>query len=274
MGILKIIYNNNEVVVLNNLERLHSRSNSDADFDKFKEWIDSYQHAVKRDGSREQFLTIGRDIFRWLDAGQGWLDKYLENPALPLVIEFQIPVRASQVQQAFLEVPWELLADESGHLAKDPDLKFCPIRRIGEESEYKRAASNYKLNTIFMAASPRRVEPVLAYEKEESSILSLYAEKSINMDLFVEESDNLAQLTELVNEVKPVDVVHLSCHGNIDERNPEKNEPYLCLETITGELDCVTGDTFEQTYSQNRPALIFLSACKTAEAYTNPNTSV
>ncbi len=273
MSKLKVTYSSKEIVVLDNITRLAACSGCDADFDKFKEWIDSYNHAVKQSDNRELLLKIGRDIFSWLNRGQDWLVEYLKNPESPFVIEFRIPVRSSEVQKAFIEAPWELLADETGHLAKDPDLKFCPIRRIGNESDKKREPSKYKLNTVFMAASPRHVKPVLAYEQEESSILSLYSEKSINMDLFVEESGNLSQLAELINEVKPVDVVHLSCHGNIDYSSTEKSEPYLCLETITGELDKVTGDLFEQKYSQNRPALIFLSACKTSEAYTNKESS-
>lgn len=269
---LRVEYRNNEIIVLDNQRSLSSRSGNAADFDIFKEWIDSYNHAVKQYNNREQLLNIGRAIFAWLDGDQGWLGEYLENPECPFVIEFQIPVRSSETQKAFIEAPWELLANETGHLAKNPDLKFCPIRRIGDESENKREVSKYKLNTVFMAASPRHVKPVLAYEQEESSILSLYSEKSINIDLFVEESGNLSQLTDLINTVKPVDIAHLSCHGNIYS-NFEKSEPFLCLETITGELDRVTADEFEQKYSQNRPALIFLSACKTSEAYPNKESS-
>lgn len=273
MNKLTVKYSTNEIVVLDGTTRLASHSGSDADFDKFKEWIDSYNHAVKQYANREHLLEIGRELFSWLNLGQNWLVKYLKNPQRPLMIEFQIPVKSSQAQKAFIEAPWELLADKTGHLAKDPDLTFCPIRRIGKESDEKRAASKYKLNTVFMAASPRHVKPELAYEQEESSMLSLNSEKATNMDLFVEESGNLSQLTALINELQPVDVVHLSCHGNIDSSNPDNSEPYLCLETITGELDKVTGDGFEQKYSQNRPALLFLSACKTSEAHTNKESS-
>jgi tetratricopeptide (TPR) repeat protein/CHAT domain-containing protein len=272
MNKLMVKYENNEIIVLDDQKRLTSRPVRAADFADFKMWIESYNHAVNQDDNREPLLSIGRKIFTWLDNDQGWLVEYLKNPTCPFLLEFRIPVHASQEQKAFIEVPWEILAAESGHLAKNPDLKFCPVRRIGEQGKAERTPSKYKLNTVFMAASPRNVRPVLAYEQEESAILSLYAEKSLNMDLFVEESGNLAQLTQLINEVKPVDVVHLSCHGNI-EFTPEKTAPYLCLETITGELDTVNADAFEKEYSQNRPALIFLSACKTAETYPNKESS-
>jgi hypothetical protein len=273
MSKIRVEYRDNEIAAFDHQKKLAGTSTGDADFDTFNEWIDSYNYAVKQYDNKEALLKIGKDIFAWLNSGGNWLADYLKNPVCPLVIEFRAPVRSSDAQKAFIEAPWELLADDTGHLAKDPDLKFCPVRRIGEESDKKRDASTFKLNTVFMAAAPRRVQPELAFEREESAILNLYADKAINMDLFVEESGNLSLLTGLIDEVKPVDVLHLSCHGNIDYRGREKSGPYLCLESITGELERVTDDEFERKYSQNRPGLIFLSACKTSEAYTNKESS-
>ncbi len=282
---LKIEYNKSEIVVSRSTERINSRSvNPPEDFNKFVQWINEYSLALKQYDNNEKLLKIGREMFTWLNGKQDWLTQRLKNAEPPFFIEFQIPRRSSALQNAFLEVPWELLADEGGHLAKDQNLQFCPIRRIGKESEEKRAPSRYILNTVFMAASPRNARPEhlpeLNYEQEESAILNLYSDKErdINMTLFVEESGNLGQLTNLINELKPVDVVHISCHGNIlseeskpdkEESKPDKLKPYLCLEDLTGDSDRVCSESFAQKLSQNRPSLLLLSACKTSETYVD-----
>ncbi len=150
------------------------------------------------------------------------------------------------------------------------------VKRKEERGKRKeeREPSRYILNTVFMAASPGDVKPELAYEQEENAILNLHSDKKINMDLFVEESGNLELLTALINEIKPVDVAHVSCHGNIYyDRDSDKSKPYLCLENLTGDSNQVTPEVFIQTLSQNRPKLLFLSACKTSEIYANKESS-
>ncbi len=267
MSRIFVSYSLEERVVFTEKSRLSSCAATADDLDQFKGWIQFYNAALDAEQHQDQsFLKLGKEIFNWLDPDGHWLAAQLGNQAPPFIIEFQVKGRLKAVQQAFIEVPWELLADESGHLARDPEIKFCPVRRIGPVSE-PRIASKFKLNTLFMAASPKQVEPILAFEQEESAILSLYADKSCQMDLFVEESGNLTQLTALATELEPVDVVHLSCHGDIAQNEATKNGPYLCLESPTGKLDQVTGDVFTDIYTQNRPVLIFLSACKTAQAH-------
>ncbi|MCL6588903.1 MAG: CHAT domain-containing protein [Firmicutes bacterium] len=272
MNPIVVQFENNELAVLDQGDRLFSRRVGAEAAGMFQKWIDSYNHAIRQDKNEAQLFKIGRALYGFLDNSQGWLTRRLRNSIGPFLIEFQIPVQASPAENAFLEVPWELLAGPAGHLAKDQNLKFSPVRRIGAKGKKERPPSPYKLLTVFMAAAPRKVEPELAYEREESLILNLHAEKAARMDLFVEESGNLAQLIQMVADLKPVDVVHISCHGNIEYRDP-KTGPYLCLETVTGELDTVTADEFERKYSQNRPALLFLSACQTAAAYAPQSAS-
>ncbi len=261
---LRVEHSGDEITFYENSKRLSDRKASDQDMGTFTTWIDSYNQALKQTGNQEILLRIGRDILTWLDK----LKASIENANPPLIIEFQTRKSASAMQRAFIEVPWELLANDKGHLARNPELKYSPVRRIGAENPSKSEPHKNRLSTLFMAASPRDGQSVLAYEAEESAILNLHADQSLDMDLFVEESGNLSQLTSLATALKPVDVVQLSCHGNIDSSNEDSPEPFLCLENNTGDFAGINGDVFDRTFSQNRPRLIFLSACKTAETFT------
>ncbi|HIJ84811.1 MAG TPA: CHAT domain-containing protein, partial [Magnetococcales bacterium] len=57
---------------------------------------------------------------------------------------------------------------------------------------------------------------------------------------------------------------HLSCHGNMDA----EGEPYLALETPTGAIEKVDPDLFASFLPLGEIALVFVSACRTAEART------
>ncbi len=99
---LRIEYNKDEVIVSRGDERINSHSTDVEDLDKFKEWINSYIHALKQYDNKELLLNIGKEMFTWLSGKQNWLKKCLENPATPFFIEFQIPHNASKIQNAFI----------------------------------------------------------------------------------------------------------------------------------------------------------------------------
>jgi len=268
MDKFRVEYKDNEIIFSDGKQDAGSRSPNNDDFSQFKEWIQTYNHALKQSDNKKILLTMGREIYVWLNGNQYTMDNAVKDADNPFTIEFTIPKRPSDIQKAFIEVPWELLADKTGHLAQDTTLNYSPVRCIGNKQKTSRTPSQFRLNTVFMAASPRNIKPELAYEQEESAILNLHTENALEMDLFVEESGNPDQLARLVDSKKPVDIVHISCHGNIfHDSNNEKNQAYLCLEDFTGNMDSITPNSFCRTFSQNRPALTFLSACKTAEAH-------
>ncbi|MCI0530343.1 MAG: hypothetical protein L0Y74_00085, partial [candidate division Zixibacteria bacterium] len=99
---------------------------------RFRGWIESYQQAVKKDRPAELLLKLGKEIYAWLNtAFEGSLERLCSEVLdPPLFIEFGVPPQPGETEQRFLEVPWEILADESGHLAAGP-LKFTPLRRFG-----------------------------------------------------------------------------------------------------------------------------------------------
>lgn len=250
-------------------KRLASRAIQPDDFKLFKEWIHNYNHALKQRENKSELLALGKSMFAWLNGEQDIFGKIFQACSHPLMIEFQVPKNASERQGAFLEAPWELLANENGHLAMITKIFYSPVRRIGDERPAKPAPSPYKLNTVFMAASPRDVKPELNYEREERAVLNLrLGQEPLDMYLFVEESGNLARLSGFVHERKPVDVVHISCHGNVFFDGAQKSgRAFLSLENLEGDHAPTTTDDFCRAFSQNRPPLLFLSACKTAETH-------
>ena len=265
MSKFKIEYQNNELIYWIDHQDISRLNVNPEDNNQFLEWINTYNQALKESNNKKVLLKIGQEIFYWLDGDNCSIEKFQDQAESPFIIEFQIPKMASSQQKSFIEVPWELLANNNAFLAQHDILKYSPIRRLGPEKETKPAASEFRLNTVFMAASPRNVEPELDYEQEENALLNLGGGKALPMDLFVEESGNLGQLFDLVTDKKP-DVVHISCHGNIFNEN-NQNQPYLCLEDNKGNKVLTTPNTFCQQFTQHKPKLLFLSACKTAQSH-------
>ena len=243
---INLQWKNNEMVATQGSQRLASWKLLEADA-PFQEWIDTYRSAKEQSESNTHLLQLGRRMFQWLDQSDGWFSQGLENTAIPLIVEVQIPKRnISHAQHSFVEAPWEVLADEQGFLAKEGTVQYCPVRRIGQPQR-PRSASQFRLNTVFMASAPRNLKPELNFELEESTILNLHGNQTLQMDLFVEESGNLHLLREFIQEVQPVDVVHVSCHGNID-RSKAKPLPYLSLESELGEEEKVSAQKFAKDF--------------------------
>ena len=189
------------------------------------------------------------------------MERIKESCVSPLIVEFTVPLRPNDQQRAFLNVPWELLADTNGHWAKRGDLLFTPVRRFGKRSD-PLAASQYRLSTVFMAASPRDVQMVrfgalqeLHFEEEEAALL--HATDTVGMDLVVEESGTLAFLEHTLAAEKNVDIVHISCHGTTEP------SPRLVLEDEYGNRSDAEAKDVADKIQSTKPKLLFLSACET-----------
>ncbi|MCP4107738.1 MAG: hypothetical protein GY749_19700, partial [Desulfobacteraceae bacterium] len=143
---------------------------SDKDTERCNNWIDSYRNALESKDKADTLLNIGREMYNWLNGEAGIMDRLVnEETGNPLIVDFiGTGGRRTQGTLRFLQAPWELLADEQGHLAAGTDLKFCPVRRINDP-ENETEPSQYRLCTVFMAAEPRDTKNPLSYEDEESS---------------------------------------------------------------------------------------------------------
>ncbi|UCG59267.1 MAG: tetratricopeptide repeat protein [Phycisphaerales bacterium] len=231
-----------------------SRELKEKDFAAFAEWAKTYLGILDRGNAPDELLKLGQQIYRWLDDDQSWLERIKESTVAPLVLEFTTRPRPDEQERTFLQVPWELLADEASHWATRSDLQFVSVRRLGPRKD-PRAPSGYRLCTVFVAATPRQ-ERKLAFEAEETAILS--ATGTIEMDLIVEESGTLEQLEDTLAFEGNVDVIHLSCHGTAEP------EPTLALEDELGSSKSTGVEDLSRRLSVHRPQLLFVSVCETA----------
>ena len=228
--------------------------------ERFEAWARTYRDARERPDEPDRLLALGQDLFAWLNGEQQWTDRLREAAQPPLIIEFAVPLHPEDPDLPFLNVPWELLADKGGHLAADPHVIYCPVRRIGEAGT-PAAPSEHRLSMVFMAAAPHGTRAHLRYEEEEAAILD--ATGRIGMDLVVEESGCLSLLAECVADAFAggrLDVLHLSCHGKASPA------PHLLLENEEGEPAPAGVDDLTSALGGRLPQLLCLSACETAEA--------
>ena len=227
---------------------------------KFLDWAVRYNREMRMDmGARSAalaaLLAIGREIGAWLDEFQ-WMQQLLSG-AGDIHLDIEAGEGSPEQARAFLNVPWELLATADGFLALDPVRLFCVQRRLG------RAAAPLKpkyqsLALMFMAAAPTDARPILDYEAEEAAILR--ATDQLAVSLTVEESGCLDFLRPRLTNEGPFEVLHLSCHGDID-----KDGPKLLLEDPAGGRALASAADIVSAFCADRPGLVFLSACRTAE---------
>ena len=227
-----------------------------ADTARFERWTSEYRRALRQLKPGERLLSLGQEIGEWLDGAEHWLARLRREATPPLLLDLEVSRQPSDAERAFLEAPWELVADATGHLAGRDDLLFCPVRRIGKPGT-PQAPSDYRLSVVFMAAVPEG-ESTLRFEEEEVAILK--AAGNIGLDLHVEDTGTLPFLCEQMARQAPVDVLHLSCHGTT------AGGPQLLFENDLGRGDAVTPGLLASRLGANLPQrLLFVSACSTAD---------
>ncbi|NJN90973.1 MAG: CHAT domain-containing protein, partial [Leptolyngbyaceae cyanobacterium SL_5_14] len=212
---------------------------------------------------RDNLATIGRELFNWLDGSDRWLVSQLSERLGETV------VLAIATAGQLSHLPWEVLHDGSQFLVQRYPA-VVPVRwqssdwvtRLSAQSD----SQNRALRVLFMATSPRSVEPVLDYEQEEAEILKAASRPSIG--LTVEESGCLKELGDLADSygVEPsgrryFDVVHLTGHATI-----RQGQPQFITETATGEAHYASAEAIARTLKPPLPTLIFLSGCRTGQA--------
>lgn len=225
-----------------------------ADTARFQAWATQYRALLEHAYPEAPLLTLGRQMYDWLDGGERWLEQLLQAAEPPLLVEFQTPANPDALAQAFVQAPWELLATAEGYLAGNVLLRYCPVRRLGAAQETP-APSDLCLGLLFMAATPEG-ENRLDFEAEESAILD--ATSQLGLDLVVEESGNPRRLAERLGDVGPMQVVHLTCHGT------SQPAPLLLLEDDTGAPQPTTPLQLLEALQHHLPRLLFVSACESA----------
>jgi hypothetical protein len=199
-------------------------------------------------------LTLGRDLYAFIDGDERWLSKPLADPpGAVLRIDGEERLR---------HLPWELLAHESSHLAVSPTVQFLPARSVPAESRSTDlVVENRPLRVLFMAASPEGVEPMLAFEMEEAMILDATTETPA--ELVVEESGTLDGLRALVESYGAghFDVLHLSGHATVGVGGPR----FLLEDEFGGPAPASPGEIINAMRGL-WPRLVFVSGCLTGNA--------
>jgi tetratricopeptide (TPR) repeat protein len=210
----------------------------------------------------ETILSLGRQLFEWLSGNAHWL-KSVPNE---LII-------TAPVDSAVWRAPWEILADEKGHLAAR---ELSVLRRSPDAPSNPRTVQgtdDFRLGVLFMATAPEGQFP-LRFEDEEAAILRAIREPNavlgvpdpnriqpIDMDLFGEDTGNLAELSKRLDLLQDhrIDVLHLSGHAVAG------SPPTFAMETPEGALDAVPADKLSRELRYHLPQLpvVFLSACET-----------
>lgn len=227
---------------------------SETDISMLQQCAAEYLQALKGLGI-EKFPDIGTKLAEWLNR-TGWLARLLSEIQPIWTVVFKVPLEATEAELTFLNAPWELLMWQHRYLAVDFNVQFNPIRQLGTPTATLEP-SPHRLNLVFMAAAPENVT-ALSYEKEEAGIL--HATRDLGLDLFVEETGTLAELTAQVSRYQP-DVLHISCHGGFDD----ENHPVLCLEDEEGAQAMTQARDWLKNHSLRQIKLAFISACHTAQ---------
>ena len=227
---------------------------------RLRDWAERHDRLAGLDDADSELLEIGREMARWLD-DSGWLSSWLRRPGARRLI-LQSPDVEHDLGRLLHDAPWELLTApgaESGHLAGDPLRPLELARRLGAPEDPQQPVHG-DLCLLFMAAAPQG-ETVLDFEAEESSILE--ATRSLHQLLLtVEESGSLAGLQQRLcaSEGVAPDIVHLSCHGGVDD-----GLPVLYLEDERGQRQAVPAARLAEVLSASPELrLVVLSACGTA----------
>lgn len=209
-------------------------------------------------GDANPFLELGKELFTVLNRGR-WASRWAQS-AGDRILEIAVDEVSSDSARLLLNQPWELLANDRDFFAADPVQTFQIFRSIQRPLHgTPRTSIHADLAILFMAAMPGDLS-VLEFEEEESRILDATAR--LDAALVVEESGCASFLGDRLAEDGPFEAVHISCHGNIDANGG----PVLALESPDGHLDLVDPGQLTKHLGERKPPLLFLSACRTAEA--------
>jgi tetratricopeptide (TPR) repeat protein len=208
-----------------------------------------------------RLVEFGQRLFNWLDGSGRWLSRLIDGQSDRLI------VLAIDCSQRLAVLPWETLHDGRQFLIDGVNPTIVPVRWLPKKENLPtEALPERPLQVLFMATAPEDVEPVLAFEVEESLILQATA--GMGLDLRVEESGCLTELKALWGRLGGnFDVFHLSGHAGIT--SGEKVEPVFITESETGECVYATAQDLAQVFQPRFPALIFLSGCRTGQGRAN-----
>ncbi|QFS51633.1 CHAT domain-containing protein [Nostoc sphaeroides] len=219
------------------------------------EKAETYYYTPARTETQKDHAETGQILYNWLDGSDRNLQREIaKHRRLGIVL-------AIAATERLAHLPWELLHDGKSFLVECIPA-IIPIRWVKDENSaqlsIEDAPADRALNVLFMATSPRGVEPELDFEAEEAQVLS--ATKRQPLCLTVEESGCLSELGYLLKDYEQghFDVVHLTGHATFRDE-----EPRFITETEFGEAEYSSAEDIATKLQFQQPKLIFLSGCNT-----------
>jgi len=224
-------------------------------------------HAPSGPGLAEAQHALGETVYELLDGPDRALARRLEDArregaTLHLVVRLRTADRKALARHRALGWHLQLVASAEGPLALAPDVTIAV--QIGDaEITPRETVPGGRLQVLFMAYSPRDVQPVLDYEAEEERILDKLAPfvEERRLVLKVAEDGSLDELRRRLMR-RAYDVVHLTGHGVVTDQGPR-----LVMEDATGDRDDVSAERLLKALRDGRamPRLLVLSSCHSAE---------
>ena len=200
------------------------------------------------------------------DARRVWTQFRLTEPGRPRLLTLDC------TEPGVLRLPWELLADEEGHLFA---LGIGFRRRLHKAQAA--ATRDFALPARVLMVVARPEDEGVAFIDPRASSQALLAALEPLGDAAVVEFlpvGTLAALDERLNDRRapPVHVVHFDGHGVYDRR---KGLGYLSFEDAQGCTDFVDAEKLGALLARSGIPLMVLDACQSAHADAdNPFTSV
>lgn len=216
---------------------------------------ETYYYTPGRKEKLEDHARTGQKLYNWLDGSDRQLQREIEKHWREGI------VLAIAATERLAHLPWEVLHDRKSFLVERKPA-IVPIRWIKDENSrqltIENAPADRALNVLFMATSPREVEPELDFEAEEAQVL--LATKRQPLSLTVEESGCLTELGYLLRDYDQgyFDVVHLTGHATFRDE-----EPRFMTETEFGEAQYSSAEDIASELQFQHPKLVVLSGCNT-----------
>ncbi|MEM7246725.1 MAG: tetratricopeptide repeat protein [Acidobacteriota bacterium] len=233
--------------------------------------VKAVQEAESKDDPRvvaAPRLALGQELYRVLD-GDG--DRALaqrrqaadqEGQPVRVVVRLLGPALA---QHPAVGWRWELMAEGKEHacLGTVAGRVELAVQLGSVTPDAPAVLPTGQLRILFMAFSPEDVEPVLDYEGEEEAFIRALTDyqQSGRVRLRVVEEGNLNAL-ERALKTSPVDVLHLSGHGNLTSTGPR-----LAMEDEMGDCERVGPEELWKVLRRpaEPPRLVVISCCHSTD---------
>ncbi|MCA9706295.1 MAG: CHAT domain-containing protein, partial [Myxococcales bacterium] len=231
-------------------------------------------HEAERDRQNTAVPTtrqaLGRTLWHLLDGPSRRLARAMataqaQDEPLDLIVRLRSTTDAVRLaHHPATTWRWELLSPEGGcHPTADGRLRLAVQLGDAEPAQAPRVLEYGGLRIVFMAYSPRGVEPLLDYEAEEDRILQALERpiREHRAQVEVVEYGTLAELEERLRGA-PADVVHLTGHGRLTPEGPR-----LVMEDELGQPDFVSPEQLLRALRRaaKKPDLVVISSCHSAE---------